>query len=47
LPRSTVWLDTGTIEGLSEASEFVRVLQSRQNFSIGSPEAAALSKGHL
>ena len=44
LPRSTVWLDTGTIAGLSEASEFVRVLQSRQNFSIGSPEAAALSK---
>lgn len=47
LPRSTVWLDTGTIAGLSEASEFVRVLQSRQNFGIGSPEEAARSKGLL
>ena len=47
LPRSTVWLDTGTIDGLSEASEFVRVLQSRQNFGIGSPEDAARSRGLL
>jgi glucose-1-phosphate thymidylyltransferase len=47
LPRSTVWLDTGTISGLSEASEFVRVVQSRQNFKIGSPEDAAQAMGLL
>jgi glucose-1-phosphate thymidylyltransferase len=41
LPDSTVWLDTGTIEGLSEASEFVRVVQARQGKVIGSPEEAA------
>ena len=41
LPQSTVWLDTGTVNGLSEASEFVRVGQARQGRVIGSPEEAA------
>jgi glucose-1-phosphate thymidylyltransferase len=47
LPDSTVWLDTGTIEGLSEASEFVRVVQARQGKTIGSPEEAAHVMGFI
>jgi glucose-1-phosphate thymidylyltransferase len=45
LPQSTVWLDTGTINGLSEASEFVRVVQARQGRVIGSPQEAARVSG--
>jgi glucose-1-phosphate thymidylyltransferase len=45
LPRSTVWLDTGTIDTLAQASEFVRVVQNRQNHLIGSPEEAAWRMG--
>lgn len=47
LPSSTVWLDTGTFDGLSEASEFVRVVQARQGRIIGSPIEAARVCGFL
>ena len=45
LDRGTAWLDTGTIEDLSMASELVRVVQSRQGMLIGSPEEVAFRKG--
>jgi glucose-1-phosphate thymidylyltransferase len=41
LPSSTVWLDTGTVDGIAEAAEFVRVVQSRQGRTIGSPREAS------
>ena len=47
LPRGSVWLDTGTVEGLSSASEFVRVVQLRQGTMIGSPHLAAFNLGHV
>jgi glucose-1-phosphate thymidylyltransferase len=47
LPPSTVWLDTGTVDGLSEASEFVRVVQARQGRVIGSPLDAAKVSGFI
>lgn len=45
LDSGMAWLDTGTIESLTEASQFVRALQSRQGVLVGSPEMAAFSGG--
>jgi glucose-1-phosphate thymidylyltransferase len=45
LPRGTVWLDTGTIDSLAEAADYVRVVQKRQGTLIGSPEEASWRLG--
>ena len=47
LDHGTVWLDTGTIESLMEASQFVQVIQSRQGILIGAIEAAAYQSGAI
>jgi glucose-1-phosphate thymidylyltransferase len=47
LDDGDVWLDTGTIDSLSDATDFVRVLQKRTGQIIGSPEKIAHEQGFI
>ncbi len=47
LGRGFAWLDTGTMESLAEATDFVRVIQNRQGIEISAPEEIAFRKGWL
>ena len=47
LDAGDVWLDTGTIESLQQAGEFIRVLQTRTGQIIASPEATAYLEGFI
>ncbi|MGV9002175.1 MAG: glucose-1-phosphate thymidylyltransferase RfbA [Candidatus Saccharimonadaceae bacterium] len=44
LDAGDVWLDTGTIDSMNEASDYVRVLQKRTGQIIGSPEGTAFQE---
>lgn len=47
LGRGYAWLDTGTMDSLAEATDFVRVMQKRQGIEISAPEEIAFRKGWL
>jgi glucose-1-phosphate thymidylyltransferase len=47
LDGGDVWLDTGTIDSLSDATDYVRVIQKRTGQIIGSPEKIAHEQGFI
>ena len=47
LEDGDVWLDTGTIDSLSDATDYVRVIQKRTGQIIGSPERIAHEQGFI
>ncbi|HEK21840.1 glucose-1-phosphate thymidylyltransferase RfbA [Mucilaginibacter sp.] len=47
MDRGTAWLDTGTFDSLSDATEFVRVIEKRQSKKIGCIEEVAYLMGYI
>lgn len=47
LDRGFAWLDTGTIESLADAADYVRVIQKRQGIQISAPEEIAFRNGWI
>lgn len=47
LSRGFAWLDTGTMQSLLQASEFIEMIQSRQGITISAPEEIAYINGFI
>lgn len=47
LGRGFAWLDTGTMDSLVEATEFVQITEKRQGVKISAPEEIAYRKGWI
>ena len=47
LGRGFAWLDTGTMDSLLEAAEFVQMIEKRQGIKISAPEEIAYAYGWI
>ena len=47
LGRGYAWLDTGTVDSMNEASEFVRVVQTRAGIQVAALEEIAYNNGWI
>ena len=47
LDRGDAWLDTGTIDSMTDAADYIRAIQRRTGQIIGSPEEVAYSEGYI
>lgn len=47
LSRGFAWLDTGTMQSLLQAAEFIEMIQSRQGIMISAPEEIAYINGFI
>ncbi len=47
LGRGYAWLDTGTMDSLVEAADFVRMIEKRQSIKISAPEEIAYRNGWI
>ena len=47
LGRGFAWLDTGTMDSLVEAADFVRMIELRQSIKISAPEEIAYKNGWI
>lgn len=47
LRRGFAWLDTGTMDALVDAADFVRMIEQRQGIKISAPEEIAFNRGWI
>lgn len=47
LGRGFAWLDTGTVDSLTEASNFIETIEKRQGFQVAALEEIAFRKGFI
>ena len=47
LGRGFAWLDTGTMDSLVDAADFVRMIEKRQGIKISAPEEIAYRNGWI
>jgi glucose-1-phosphate thymidylyltransferase len=45
--RGFAWFDTGTHDGLLDAANFIRTVETRQSVKIACPEEIALALGYI